>query len=146
MIVIRRNEAAVTTAAEDANKRLRASYIASINKRVGDVRSRFITISDGQEMIYQAKQREAFSFLSQPTDDLSGYPFLRAETGVLADTPYEVAQIWANMSVQWETVGAYLERLRGLFIKMIESETNADEMEAVLRGFDSQLHSFLSSI
>lgn len=119
----------------------RFKAIAEVNRLIGEVRRKFITTIPGQEMIYQAKEAEALSFLqSDPLPvSLEAYPFIFAETGILAATGYEVAQIWVNMSHQWRTVAATLEALRTSAIGEIETARSTDGLELVLSKVRGEL-------
>ena len=99
----------------------KATAIARINAASGLARQQFITTCPGQDMIYIAKEREALAYLAAPTADLTAYPLLAAEIGVTAPTAWELAQVWANVSVYWRGVAARIEGVRMRAIAAIEA-------------------------
>lgn len=113
-----------------------------ISHLIGQVRERYITVIPGQEMIYSAKEAEAKDFLAADPAvvDLSEYPMISAEIGITADTAYELAQIWINMSVMWRNLSAHLEKIRLGTIAEIEDATNLQEVELVMFNFETILN------
>ena len=113
----------------------KALAIARINAASGLARQRYITTSPGQDMIYIAKEREALAFLAASTDDLTTYPLLAAEVGVTALTAWELAQVWANVSVYWRAVAAQIEGVRMRALVQIETASDPKAVTAVLAAF-----------
>ncbi|KPP88744.1 MAG: hypothetical protein HLUCCO07_11975 [Rhodobacteraceae bacterium HLUCCO07] len=107
--------------------------IGEINTAIGKMRQAHITALPGQEMIYTAKEAEAKAYLAEDPEpeDLDDYPFLAAEVGVTAETPYQLAQIWLYMASEWRTVGPQLENLRLALIGDAEAATTPEEVDQV---------------
>lgn len=141
MTVIRRNQGLVNDANQAKLTVTRKKYVAEMNAAIGRVRERFITQLPGQDMIYKAKEDEARLYLSlNPTPEtLDDFPFIRAETGVLAPTPDLVAQTWIGMSSYWREVAAQLEGLRMTASNALQAAQSADEMEQVMDIFHEQI-------
>ena len=135
MTVLRRDPARIAAHAGAELAAAKVKAIAEINLSVGKARQKYITTSPGQEMIYLAKEREALAYLPNPTDDLSTYPMLEAEIGVTAPTARELAQLWANVSVQWRAIAARIEGTRMRSIAQIENCADPDDLNAILATF-----------
>ena len=113
----------------------KAAAISEINAAAGLARQKFITTCPGQEMIYIAKEREALAFLAAPTVDLAAYPLLAAEVGVTAPTPWELAQIWANVAVYWRGLAGQIEGARMRAIAQVEVSREPATVTATVRRF-----------
>lgn len=120
---------------------LRATAIAEINARAGVARGRYITVAPGQEMIYLRKETEARRYLEleTPPETLVDFPFMAAEIGVTASTPYELAQLWLNMSAMFEVVGSQLEQVRLQSIYAVEEADHPAVIDGILHAFKTQL-------
>lgn len=117
----------------------KATAIARINAASGLARQQFITTCPGQDMIYIAKEREALAYLAAPTADLTAYPLLAAEIGVTAPTAWELAQVWANVSVYWRGVAARIEGVRMRAIAAIEAAADPKVVAEVSTVFAAQV-------
>lgn len=148
MVTIRRNPEAELQALELKKSLLRKPYVDAVNKQTGDTRALFVTNADLQQLIYNAKEAEAYAYINSdpPPENLAEFPFLAAEIGIIAPTAYELAQIWINMSAQWRYVGAFLEGLRAGAIQQIEAATTHDELEAICAAFNFQVQQFLNNL
>lgn len=119
---------------------VRAAAIGRINTRSGEARSRYITTTPGQEMIYLRKETEAARFITDGAPaDLTDFPFLLAEIGITTPTADELAQLWLNLAHLWRQVGSQIETLRLGAIRDIVAATDARVVESVLSDFDMQL-------
>lgn len=92
----------------------------------------YITKLPGQEMIYLAKEEEAFRFLSDPEPDMSAYPFISSEVGITAQTAWQVAQLWAHMASIWRGAAAILEQARLGTAAQIEAAATTQEVEEIM--------------
>lgn len=119
----------------------RKDSMMKISQLIGQVRERYITVIPGQEMIYSAKEAEAKDFLAADPVlvDLSEYPMISAEIGITADTAYELAQVWMNMSVMWRNLSAHLEKIRLGAISRIEKATTLQEIDLVITDLETAL-------
>lgn len=138
-MIIKRNEAAILDARANLLNIKKAEAIAKVNEAVGKIRSRFITVLPGQDMIYQSKEAEAIRYLNADPapDNLTDYPFIQAEVGVLAESAYHVASIWAGMSEHWRGVAAGLESVRMTAINAIEAATDGQGIHDALVAFET---------
>ncbi|EAQ27527.1 hypothetical protein [Roseovarius sp. 217] len=122
----------------------------TVNKRMDQIRSKFITPIAGQSMIYMAKEAEALAYVAATPEPntVAGweqdYPFIAGEVGSTSSSPYEVAQVFLNLAAQWRGIGAQLEKVRIETIQAIslsQSVTDADDVlgqfETEMAGFDS---------
>lgn len=125
----------------------RVSAIGTVNTRIGSIRAGFVTIAPAQEMIYQGKEAEAIRYLAldPEPDDLSDFPFISAEAGVLAPTAHQVAMIWINMSHIWRQVAATLEAIRIGTANRIESAASCEDIADALDAFEVALAQFDAS-
>lgn len=117
--------------------------VAMLHNTVGAVRSIFVTDLPGQEMIYLDKLTEARAYLVDAQSDLTNYPAIVAELGITADTPYELAQLWLNMSAMWKVVSAGIETIRLSAVSAINVATSEAEIDTVLAAAQSQLEAFI---
>lgn len=118
--------------------------ISQVNSHIGDIRSKFITTSPGQDMIYQAKENEAIIFISMEPEpeELTDFPFISAEVGILAPTAYQVASIWLNMSHYWRQVAADLEAIRIKATSAISEAATEEDINNAMNIFNSELGTF----
>lgn len=137
MAIIRRNTVAIEEARQKKLADIRASAKSEINTEVGIVREKFITPISGQEMIYQAKEEEARRYLaSDPRPEtLDGFPFIAAETGILAPTAEDVAVTWISMGVYWRSVAASLEAIRMTATNQISVAETQEAIAAIVDAF-----------
>lgn len=145
MSVIRRDPMALEAARHARLEAQRLQYVAQLNAGIARIRQRYITALPGQDMIYQAKEEEARGYLQleQEPEALDDFPFIAAEVGTLAETPYQVAQIWLNMAAHWRQVAAELESLRmgvGQSLSLAQSQV---EMEQILDQFRNHVEPWI---
>lgn len=114
--------------------RARQAAIAAVNQWAGKQRMQFITDVAGQDMIYTAKEAEAIRWVLEQPDksDMTEYPFIAAEIGVLAATPLEVAQIWINMAHIWRQEAARTEAIRVKANADIRAAETEDAIEVII--------------
>lgn len=117
----------------------RETAIKTLNKQIGIVRAKYITIIPGQESIYLAKENEAIRYIADATPNLADYPLIASEIGITATTAYELAQIWLFMADQWRTIAAALEAIR---LTAKDSVTNAVDVA----GVDTVLNNALAEL
>lgn len=122
----------------------REAAIARVNAGAGEVRRLYITVIDGQELIYQEKRAEAVAYLADPDPDPDDYPFIAAEVGSTAETAQQVAQVYLNMSAILRAAGAALEHYRIGAIVAIEAATTPAEIDAAVTAFDGALAAMLA--
>ena len=135
MTIIRRDPARIAARVAADLVAAKATAIARINAASGLARQQFITTCPGQDIIYIATEREALAYLAAPTADLTAYPLLAAEVGVTAPTAWELAQVWANVSVYWRGVAAQIEGVRMRALVQIETASDPKAVTAVLAAF-----------
>jgi hypothetical protein len=113
-------------ASKDAElARHKQEAIDKINTYAGQVRLKFITNLPGQDLIYKAKEEEALRYLTTDPAPLTlvDFPMISAEVGVSAPTAYELAQLWANLSVMWRVASGEIEARRLTAIASVSSAT-----------------------
>lgn len=121
----------------------KANAIASLHNAVATARREFVTDLPGQEMIYLDKLTEARAYLTDPAPNLADYPAIVAELGVTAETPYELAQLWLNMSAMWKFVSANIESIRLMAVNAINVAASEAEINAILSAAESDLEGFV---
>lgn len=117
----------------------RREAIDYVNQRAGALRSRFVTIIPGQEMIYLIKEAEARAYLADPSPVLATYPFVSAEIGITGTTGEEVAQVYVNLAAILRATAAQLETARLGTIAAIEAATVPQAVEAALAAYNAAL-------
>lgn len=113
----------------------RTSAIDKINTLSGRARLAMVTDIPGQQMIYLQKEQEAKDFFADPDPQLENYPLIAAEVGVIAETPYEVAQIWANMAHGLVLWAARLEKARMSAITQLEQAQTEEDLQSIVDNF-----------
>lgn len=142
MTVVRRNAASVAAFEARVLALSRESAITEVNRVAGEVRSRFVTVIPGQEMIYLIKEAEARAFLADLAPVLSDYPFVSAEIGITGTTAEEVAQVYVNLAAILRATAAQLETARLGTIAAIEAATAPAAIEAALGAYQAALEVF----
>ena len=122
----------------------------AVNKRMDQIRSRFITPIAGQSMIYMAKETEALAYVaatpepSTVTGWETQYPFIAGEVGSTGSSAYEVAQVFLNLAAQWRGIGAQLEKVRIETIQAISLAQSATDSDDALGQFEAEIAAFES--
>lgn len=124
----------------------RFQTIEKINRECGELRKKFITSIPGQDMIYQAKEAEATSFLMDNQPNYIDYPLLSAEVGITGESIYQVAQIIMHMSSMLRRVAAGLEKVRLGGIKRVEDAATIDSIDAAYRIYSMDLSFYKQEI
>lgn len=123
----------------------RAEAVRRIDARIGEVRLSHITDIPGQANTYLEKEAEARRYLtaSPVPSDLAGFPFIAGEVGATGGTPYEVAQVIANLADVWRMVGARLEGLRQQAKAAVAAAESRAEIEAAADLLVEQTRPFM---
>lgn len=140
MLVLNRSEASKGIELEAYKKK----SIATVNEVCGEVRSKYVTISPGQELVYTEKKAEALAYLAadpEPTD-LADFPFIAAEIGQTGESAYEVAQVIANLSAMWLAVGSGIEQIRVSSINAIKASASEAEIDAHVQDCRDDLSAY----
>lgn len=124
---------------------VQAAAMWRVNSAIGDVRAQFITQITGQEIVYQHKEAEAEAYLSDPSPDISNYPFIAAEVGLTGDTAADVAETYARMAGDWRTIGSALERIRIGALNAIEAAPDTEAVESAEAVFSESLAALLAA-
>lgn len=134
--------------ASSHNKELLAFKLKTknqINTLIGEARSQYITTLPGQDLIYNAKEKEGIDYLNpDQTPTLSDFPFISAEIGTTGQTAQEVAQVYLNLSHTWRTVAAQLEQIRLGYISQVNTAADTAEVILALEDCDAMLGGFRS--
>jgi len=122
----------------DAQK---SEAIARVQEAAGAVRLRYVTDLPGQEMIYREKLAEAISYVALPVEpeNPTDFPFIAAEIGITAATPYEVAQIFLNKAGLWKAIGAALETARLQAVSDVEAAGDVTGIAAAEAAYTATL-------
>ena len=103
-----------TTPAADVEK---SSAIHAIDEAAGRIRAKFLTVTNGQSMIYIKKEMdaEAFKAANYPEADIMNYPWIQTESNVQGDTGRQVTDAILYKRDLWVLFGTKIEeeRLRG---------------------------------
>ncbi|ARE84995.1 hypothetical protein ROSMUCSMR3_03541 [Roseovarius mucosus] len=120
----------------------------AVNKRMDQIRSRFITSIAGQSMIYMAKEAEALAYVAATPEPntVAGweqdYPFIAGEVGSTGSSAYEVAQVFLNLAAQWRDIGAQLEKARIETIQAISLSQSVTDTDDALGQFEAEIAEF----
>jgi len=122
-----------------AMARAREVAIANVNASSGQARARFLTDAPGQHTVYAAKRAEAVAFVADPTPNLSHYPFLRAEVGMLAGSMWQLAQLWLHLSDDSHAGLALIEAARRRALAAIATAPDYDAIDTIVTDFNQAL-------
>lgn len=86
--------------------------IGYINLLAGQVRSKFMTTSTGQELLYMMKRSQALRYLANPEGDPLDFILILFEMQVFGSDGTEVANLWLSSSEDWDAMAASLETIR----------------------------------
>ncbi|SHI91226.1 hypothetical protein [Wenxinia saemankumensis] len=119
-----------------------------INGRIGAVRRSFITDLPAQEIAYSNKEAEALRYimLPEPPADLTGFPYLAAETGFTAPTPLELATLWLTMAGQWEIANQVIEGIRSRHLALVEQAVSVGATRDQVAAFAAELDAALAAL
>lgn len=90
----------------------RASAALLIDAEAGAARSRFITVTPGQEMTYLEKVTQARAFGADEDPDQTDYPLIYGEIGITGESAAEVAGVILGRYLLWQQIGALIEQER----------------------------------
>ncbi len=129
------------TAAELATEfvRAKANAITEINRKIGSIRSKFVTVIPAQDMVYQAKEAEAKAYLADLAPVEADYPFIHAEIGITGDSAWQVAQVYVNQALILRQTAAQLEAVRLGHVAMVEAATDIETIDAILMAFGTSI-------
>lgn len=92
-------------------------------------RRKYITVGSGQAIIYIRKENEAREYKEAGyPDDLSKWPFIRAETNATGLTGKDAAKLIIAQANVWVTVGTSIEEKRRLGKLNIDTAVNEEEV------------------
>lgn len=131
MITVNRDQAAIAARAAARLDAAKTTAIARVNGWAARERSRYITVSPGQDMIYLAKEAEALRYLADPAPVLADYPLIAAELGITAESADQLAQIWAYLGHAWRGLAAGIETTRLGTIAQIEAAQTEGAVAAI---------------
>lgn len=118
----------------------RNDALAAITVLRGRARLAYITDLPGQDMLYIAKAEEAKAYLADPEPDPADYPLVMSEVGVTAPTPYEVAQIFANLNALWRHAAGSLDAACFQAEAAVQQAPDIDTINAILTGLAAGLN------
>lgn len=116
----------------DPAETLRIELIDKINFEAGEARVRYTTNIPFQEASYQAKEIEVRRYKAEGyPEDLTGFPFVYAESDATGATPQEAADTIIAQADQWMNLLAEVERLRRKGIVKLKSESDWKKLKVV---------------
>ena len=118
-----------------------------INQEIQLARKKFITDLPGQDAIYARKKETAVAYLQMdpPPTTLDDFPLLQKEVGITAPTAFELAQIWMNLDVLWETVAANLEAVRLGANQTVDQAATMEELNPIEEQLYSDIRTAVST-
>ena len=106
----------------------------AIDREADIVRTRFAT--PGKHQIYADKRNEAERYLTEAQSgelpNLSGFPYLSAETGITAETAADLAELWIYMDSQWKQVAALIEQITIGAKAQVRTAVSQAEIDAIV--------------
>lgn len=106
--------------------------VAQVNRQAGESRSRYITVTPGQEATYIMKEAEVKAYLAAENPVDTDYPILKAEADACGMTLAAVASLVSSTAAAWRQVAAQIEGLRRGAIVAIESATTGAQIDQAL--------------
>jgi hypothetical protein len=106
---------------------IKFSALLTIDKIAGAVRSKFITVSPGQELTYQEKAEQAadFAAANYPTSSIANYPFIQVEISVTGLSVQAATDGILAKKTSWIQNGALIEEARLIGKRDINAATDA---------------------
>ena len=106
-----------------------------IDSTTGVARNRHITTTEGQDAIYQKKQKQAQSYkdAGYPANN-NPYPFIKAEAAARNITPKTAADLILAKAAEWEITGANIEQQRQKGKVAIDDGVTANDFDAIARA------------
>jgi hypothetical protein len=98
--------------------RMEADLYARIDAEAGTARCRFITDVPGQQLTYQRKEREAYTWASAAEPDVADFPFLAAEVRATGGNPAARSDVDGAAATiiaaaeSWAVIGSTIEEAR----------------------------------
>lgn len=114
---------------------LRAEGSRKVNAAASRERDGLITPLLGQDTVYALKREEAAAFVADPDPEPSHYPLVFAEVGTTAGTPFEVAQVFLNMSAIAVAALAGIEGRRLAALAAVAAASSAADIDAAVASF-----------
>jgi hypothetical protein len=114
-----------------------------IDQSAGKARTRYITVTAGQDATYQAKYADAQAFVraGYPEDQLDQYPWVKAESEATQATAKDAADGIKAVGDPWNMViGPSIESLRIGGKKAIDNMTSIGDVVSHTRLVQSQLN------
>ena len=104
-----------------------------IDEYAGDARSRYLTTTAGQDIVYVAKYEECLAFIAANyPEDLTIYPFMQAESIALGVTPTQAANSIATTGIMWRYLAATIEKVRLGYKKQISLQTDINIVNSLV--------------
>lgn len=110
----------------------KAKAEAIVDRLAGECRSRYITVSPGQEMVYARKEREAEMILANPQISPSTVPHLALEADAAGITLTELATVVQAKANEWLNLSPPIESTRLTTKAAIRAATTPAEIEALI--------------
>jgi len=112
-----------------------------IDSTAEQARRRYITVGDGQSMIYQEKSEEATDYIAAGYPvDLTPYPLIQAEATAMGISSTIAADTIISQKSMWVGIGSTIELIRLTGKKAITDATTQLEIDsAVTTAIDSLL-------
>lgn len=86
---------------------------SAIDVAAGATRSKYLTITPGQEATYLAKEMECSAYRAAGYPELTtDYQWVQAEADATGLTPTEAADAILAQAAQWRTIGSLIEKTR----------------------------------
>lgn len=113
---------------------LRQRLIAQVNFDAGKMRSKFITVAPGKEMVYIGKWMESRDFFDDPEPDVADYPLLSIDIGKTYNgqtitTLEEAATLIQAMYMQWKEWAKLIEEASSTAIATLKNTEVVDVNE-----------------
>jgi hypothetical protein len=110
---------------------IKQELLDEIDKQAGKIRCKYITTTEGQEMVYSEKRREAEALMLDLELSEAQTPHLTREAVSSGVSRYEKAVEIITMATQWAYISALIEDRRLSAKALINSATSVAEA----RGF-----------
>lgn len=108
---------------------LKDRLLRQVDATAGEVRSRYITVTPGQEMTYSEKARQARGILADADPAPAAYPMIAALVGIRGGTLRAVADLVVAKEAEWQQLGAAIEGTReGAKVAIVAAETRDDAL------------------
>jgi len=121
---------------------IKSDVVTQINRKIGEIREKYITLVPGQELVYAQKNLEVIRYSSDLTPAGSNYPYIQSEADATGKTLNQAYNVIRTINQTWTTVSAQLEGIRRHAVVDVVNAINGAEIQAAVDTFKTSILPF----